>query len=489
MKRSCCSLCFFAERRVVVRAGWRLLCLPALLVLVAHLAGAAELDFAPFFSRDTDVFGSARTRVLGPLFEARRAPGGENFSALRPLYSDLDLAPARQHELDVLWPVWRSSQINQEHDWRFMVLMNGLDYNTDDPDSAYRFVIFPVYFQGRDKHKRPYCALFPLGGVIRDYLWQDEMCFILFPLYSYSRINEAETRSWLWPVFSATHGGGHERWRVFPIYGFTRFRADYEKIFLLWPVWTAASYNYPRSSGKGFVLFPLFGRTKLTNQETWMFVPPLIRFSKGAKQREVYCPWPIFQWSAGQIDKLYFWPLWGYKSMEGNQSSFVLWPLYRSARRFNPQEEHDRVMLMPIMYYTHKRKALPESPGTWATAERSLKIWPLFSSHQKGDSYVLRMVSLFPFMDYEPVERNYSALWTIYSHSACGAVKEDELLWGLFRWRRAGSGAMRASLFPLFAFERRAEPGDWSWSFLKGLVGYKRAGQNKTFQLLYLLEF
>jgi len=92
-------------------------------------------------------------------------------------------------------------------------------------------------------------------------------------------------------------------------------------------------------------------------------------------------------------------------------------------------------------------------------------------------------------MDYEYVERNYAALWTLYSHASCGSVKEDELLWGLFRWRRSAGGPKHLSVFPLFAVDRAAGGAGGSWSLLKGLVGYERAGEKKTFRVLYFLKF
>ncbi len=118
-----------------------------------------------------------------------------------------------------------------------------------------------------------------------------------------------------------------------------------------------------------------------------------------------------------------------------------------------------------------------------------LKVWPVVSSQSAPDRFHLRVLSRFPFMDYESVERNYAALWTLYSHASCGGVKEDELLWGLLRWRRAEAGQTHLSVFPLFAVDRAADGGGGSWSLLKGLVGYERAGEKKTFRVLYFLNF
>ena len=458
-------------------------------IFAAMLAGAADVDFAPLFSRDTDAFGRSRARALGPFLEWNQASSGQVFWAAHPLYSALDDPDHKRSEANLLWPVWVNKQLDNQSMWQFMVLLYRNDYDVTDPDGRYKFVLFPFYFQGRGLDGKPYLAVVPIGGVIRDFLGWDETWFVLFPLTMYNRTNQAETRSWLWPIVSYTWGGGHDRFRVFPVYGITRFRMDYEKRFILWPFWSSVKYSFPKSSGSGYILFPLVGHLKLTDQETWMVVPPLTRFSKGTHKSEVNCPWPLFQWSSGEVDRLYFWPLWGHKTMAGNDSSFVLWPLYRQARRYGALEERARIMLMPILYYTSEHKPSREAPGQWDMVSRSLKVWPLFSSQSAPEGFHLNVLSLFPFMDYEYVERNYAALWTLYSHVSCGSVKEDELLWGLFRWRRAEAGQMDLSVFPLFAVDRAAGGAGGSWSLLKGLVGYKRAGEKKTFRVLYFLKF
>ncbi len=458
-------------------------------VFASMPAVAADVDFGPLYSRDTDVFGNARWRALGPFLECNRADSNHVFRALHPLYSVLDEPNIKRREANVLWPVWIDKQLDTQSMWHFMVLLYRNDFDVTDAAGRYEFALFPFYFQGRGFDRKPYLAVVPFGGVLRDFLGWDETWFVLFPLTMYNRTNQTETRSWLWPFVSYTWGGGHDRFRVLPFYGITRFRMDYEKRFILWPVWSSVKYNYPKSSGSGYILFPLVGHLKLSNQETWMVVPPLTRFSKGAKKSEVNCPWPLFQWSSGTVNRLYFWPFWGSKTMEGNDSSFVLWPLYRQARRYGALEERFRIMLMPLLYYTSEHKPSREAPGQMDLVSRSLKVWPLFSSQSAPDRFQLRVLSLFPFMDYKYIERNYAPLWTLYSHASCGSLKEDELLWGLFRWRRAADGPKHLSLFPLFEVDRKGGGAGGSWSLLKGLAGYERAGAKKTFRVLYFLKF
>ncbi len=455
--------------------------------LGAGLATAADLDMAPLVSRDTDVFGNARWRALGPLFERSTGASGEVYWAVRPLTSTVREPAADHCESDGVWPVWTRERLKRAADWRFLVLANGFNYDITQAGGRYKFMVFPLYFQGRDAGGRNYLAVFPLGGTIRDFLGRDAIWFALFPLTYNDRVNEVETRAWLWPVVSVTDGGGHDRFRVFPFYGYTRFRLDYDKRFLLWPVWTSARYRYPGASGSGFVLFPVMGHVRLTDQETWMGLPPLFRFSRGAQQRDVHCPWPLVQWSTGTVNRLYLWPFWGRKEIAGNTSAFVLWPLYRETQRRHGNTAHDRTLMVPVLHATHDRRRAAEG-APWVTEGRTLKVWPFFSYRREGDRSRLGVPSLFPFADYAPVDRNYAALWTLYARSACGPVREDEWFWGLVRWRRGG-GVRHLSCFPLFTLDRSADAGGTAWSLLGGLVASEWAGGRRRVRLGYALTF
>jgi len=473
-------------RRRIRRAGlWPAAWLALELAGAAALAGTNDCDWGPFYRCDTDVFGSRRWQALGPLFEARQAPDGRALTAVHPLYSAVREPAARRRAADVVWPLWMFRKVGDHRQFDVLLLGYYNDLDCTRRGGPYRAGLFPVYFQGRARNGRPYVAVFPVGGVLRDFLFWNEARFILFPLWSVSRINEAETRSWLWPVVSRTRGGGHDRFRVFPIYGVTRFRLDVENKFILWPIWTSVRRQGP-GGGSGFMLFPFVGHAAMAGQESWMIVPPLTRFTRSDRLREVNCPWPLFQWSAGDIDRLYFWPVWGRKSMEGVDSRFVLWPLYRERREADADRRRHTVRLIPLLACSSERAA-PQASGGGELLERRLKVWPLFSTHRWPGGFRLQALSLSPFLDYEPVERNWARLWTLYTRASSPAGTEEEWLWGLVRRRRMADGCGRLSVFPLLEIERRPDGG--SWSLFKGLLGAKRAGVRRTFRVGYALEW
>ncbi|MFC1461853.1 hypothetical protein ACFLQR_04985, partial [Verrucomicrobiota bacterium] len=166
----------------------------------------SDLDLGPIVSCDTDVYGNRRLRVLGPLFEKRIAPEGRELLAVRPFVCLREDAVHDRTDQEVLWPVWIRRRVEQEAKWTLASMMFWHDWNVGQAGSRYSFWVLPVYVQGRDKHGKRYLGVFPLAGRIREFLGQDELGWVLFPVAGYTRINQIRTRSFLWPFYSRSKG-------------------------------------------------------------------------------------------------------------------------------------------------------------------------------------------------------------------------------------------------------------------------------------------
>lgn len=454
------------------------------------LASPHDFNWAPLISCDQDINGAARWRALGPIYESRRAVDGQKLQALRPLTTLVQDPADQRQEQDWLWPLLITKRHMNQRQWRLLALGLWRDYDVHDPQSRYSFWLLPIYFQGRDQHQQSYWAIFPLGGKISDLLVWDQVRFVLFPLYGQAQQGRVRSAAYLWPFFSTSTAPHIRRLFLFPWYGRSWRQDSFDKRFVLWPFWTSARYLYPRSQGYGWILFPLVGHVKLPAQESWMFLPPLTRFSKSAQLTQINCPWPIVQYSSGLIEKRYLWPLIGYKVIGTSRSGFLFWPIGISSRRLTEQGINQRYFVVPLLYSeTQTRPAAPETAAGTTISARSFKIWPLFSYHRLEDRASLRLPSLCPGKDIPVIERNYAALWTLYTHSSCGPITEDELAWGLLQYRRSPAGLLRASLFPLFAMDREQAGAPLEWSFLKGLVARERAGDRRRMRLLYIFRW
>jgi hypothetical protein len=451
--------------------------------------GDREFDFGFIASRLRDPNGDLRVRALGPFLEWAESTNGLRFSAFRPLSGTVTDPAAERKTRYVLWPVATVRRFRDDFFWRVILAFYN-DYDVDDPRSHYRFRIFPIYFQGRDVYQRSYAGLFPVGGRICDFLGRDQIDFVLFPLYAKHSVNEVVSREVLWPIYSRTEGKGIDRFRVFPFYGRAAHRDVFKKRFIMWPFWTWAKYEYPASPGTAYVVWPLWGHFDMENQQAWLFLPPLFRFSRGDRLNYGYAPWPLVQWSSGEIEKFYLFPLWGQKRMRGVKTSFLLWPIFWRERMDVAEGVSRRFMALPFVQAGSTTADADQPGGEPRAVSGFFKLWPLMSYERQEDARRLRVLDLWPVRNAPPVERCYAPLWTLYSRTAVGEAVDSELLWGLYRHRRRGEEMRSVSLFPLAAWQRDDRgAGRREWSLLQGLVGWRREGTQRSLRVLYFLRF
>ncbi|MGQ9662433.1 MAG: hypothetical protein ACUVWX_08880, partial [Kiritimatiellia bacterium] len=457
---------------------------------------------------------------------------------LRPLFSSSADPVRGETRREFLWPLGVVRERNNQRYWLFLTAF-GHDFDVTARDSRYRTVVLPLLFIGRAGEGDKYFALFPFGGTIREFLGRDEIEFVLFPLYSKSRVKGVETQSVLWPIFSYTRGNGVLRYRIFPFYGRSINEGRWEKTFILWPIWNSTRYSYPHSSGQAYVLFPVFGRVSLTDQHGWMLLPPLFKWIEGERQSVINCPWPFFEYARGEVDRLRFWPFWGSETRPGSaapsqkdnpnalHSAFFLWPLGHYERIPRGGVLTTRFLFFPLVYHekvardlqditrksresyasdhpvstsgeTNDTNCLPavraESDSAALKAAgsrpdivaRQFKIWPLYSYRRRGDSSLARFPELWPVHDLDPLERNIAPLWTLYSRIREGSNVENEFLWGLVRHRRTGRTERHVSIFPLFRWERTKQ--ERKWSVLGGLAGASHKGDSHQYRILYFIH-
>ena len=486
-------------RRKTLLCFARLLALGLLPLCLAGRAAAlrlppGEFDWGPLASRLSDPAGGTHVKVLGPLFEVGADQRQLRFWAVRPFCS----AAAESEDKgagEFLWPVSFAWDFRENHSIRILTSFL-TDFDRNDPGSRWHWWLFPFWFQGRDAQGRSYAALFPFGGTIHDFLGQDEVDFVLFPIYGHSRFKDEDSYQVLWPVFCRENSDRNDRFRVWPLYGWNIRRGEFDKRFCLWPIFNWVRYDHPGASGYGYLVFPLWGHIKRENQEAWMILPPFFKYGAGGGQSMGYMPWPFIQWSSGQVDKFYLWPLWGYKNEQFIHSGFYLWPLgwWKNIDRAN--ESVHRYTFAPLWFSESAWRAArpppaapPDTPAVTNCVSRYWHLWPLCSYERLGDQARFRSLFLWPLRRTAPVEREYAPVWTIYQHTRAGGNADDEVLWGLLRHQRRGATAGRTALFPLVEWSYDRETQSRDWALLKGLVGYERAGPRKAVRVLWFLRF
>lgn len=459
----------------------RKLSLVLIVLLILPCASGAvvpRLDFGPFFSRDKAIDGNFRLRILGPFFEKQTAKDGSEFLAVRPFYSSVKKSGDGRCKRDIVWPFGGTLEHKDRDTWRIFPF--GGWSSAEGNNQGWRFYGFPLVLTGSTRDGEGFFALFPIGGVLKDTLFRDRISFVLFPVYLYSVINDVETWDVLWPFISWTRGEGVSRFRVFPFYGMSEREGRWRKEFILWPIWTAATYSLPGASGSAHMLFPLYGHAVMENQEAWWFLPPFFRWSKGEDRKVVNCPWPIIQYASGDLNKFYIWPLYGRKSIENLKTGFLLWPVILWERVDRGQAGRKRFMVFPLYY----REIVAEQSAAGEVVSRYTKLWPLVSYRREGDVSRIAAPELWPGKQYSAIDRNFAPIWTLYSRVKAGDAVEHEALWGLFRKKRGDDGSHYVSLFPFFSAGGDGKGGK-EWKFLFGLLGYEREKLHKTYRLLY----
>lgn len=394
-----------------------------------------------------------------------------SFFAVRSFYSRTTVEEGQIR--DVLWPLYSRKEFKDEETSRALIFWWTHDFNANEAGSRRRSWLLPFYFQGQDKDKQGYFALFPLGGTIREFLGRDQIMFALFPVFGKSRINDVKTTSVLWPIYSHTRGAGIERDRVFPIIGKSVLEGKYEKRFVLWPFWTSADYFYPGDSGKAWILFPVCGRAEMDQESTWWVIPPFFRFTDGVKQDKLYCPWPFIQRAKSEKQyKFYVWPLWGEKQFKERlkHRTFMLWPIFWSEKSTESDLIKVRRMAVPFFFsdYAYEKDSPPEDRTNVSTY---WKLWPLMSWQRDGETSRFRMLELWPIKNTAPVERNWAPLWTLYKRTSNEGVVRKDALW--FIWHS----------------EKESSADRKEWSLLKGLLAYKQQADKRSVRVLYVLRF
>lgn len=411
--------------------------------------------------------GTAVAGSFFPFYDNLTTTNG-SFFAVRPFYSRTVLEEGQVR--DVFWPLYSRKEFKDEETSRALIFWWTHQFDSKDANPRNRNWLLPVYFQGRDTHGKDYFAIFPLGGTIHEFLGRDSMSFVLFPVFGKSQINDVKTTSVLWPVYSHTRGPGIERDRVFPIVGKSVLEGKYEKRFVLWPFWNSAEYFYPGNSGKAWILFPLYGQSKMEKEKTVWVIPPFFRFTKGEKQDRLFCPWPFIQ----KIDsephsKFYIWPIWGEDQYAAGPThrTFMLWPLLWSEKTGDTDLMRTRRMALPFFYQDY---AVQNTNGVDTKISNYWKLWPLMSWQREGDVSRFRMLEFWPLKNSAPVERNWAPLWTLYKRTDNDGLVCKDILW--FAWHSEQEPAAERS----------------EWSLLKGLLSYKKDGDARSVRLLYFVH-
>ncbi|MBP5320422.1 MAG: hypothetical protein J6334_05495 [Kiritimatiellae bacterium] len=415
-------------KRQSVMGAWLRRCAAGAALAVALCHGAE----APG-SEDPDRIVS-RFRI-GPLFEYRERANGELFWALRPLYSRLR-DPVEDLAIDdPVWPLCSRHQLHEESWWRFLLLAYGSNDDVNDEMSGWKGFLFPLYFQGRTRQGEDYWALFPIYGHIPHILMMEDIDFTLFPLYLDYEVNGIERRYYGWPFYSRGEDApGVVKTGVFPFYGETE-RRDVFTRYVLWPIWTSATYASPRNPGKSWMLWPLMGRVDREREQQTLFLPPFFSHAKTDSAERWRMPWPFYEtYTSKEVTKRSYWPLYGRTLREDEDRWYALWPLIERFKLDSRGKRTERFRFFP--FYMNQKIFRKGKDGSETLEESYTRFWPFYSVEERPGYYHLQAFEFIPIRFSQGIDRNWAPFWTLYERTESDGRIAEEAFWGLFKTDR-----------------------------------------------------
>jgi hypothetical protein len=254
---------------------------------------------------------------------------------------------------------------------------------------------------------------------------------------------------------------------VWPFYGRADLEGDHRKKFVLWPIYNSVEYTNARNPGGGFILVPFYGRIKTELADNFWLVPPFFRYTTSEDQWIVHAPWPFIQLADGDMYKRIYWPLYGKKHLGTLTRQYFLWPfIWNNQTEYARHTQHRRFVVPIFVSSTDVVTKPAKGYAVGDVASRYWKLWPLMSWERKAGESRFRLLELWPMRNTPGIERNWAPYWTLYKRVHADEQTGHHFLWGLYRQTKSSNG--------------------FEWSLLKGLAGYKKTEDSRSYRFLFM---
>lgn len=293
----------------------------------------------------------------------------------------------------------------------------------------------------------------------------------LRPLYLQARVDDKETATFLYPLFTWQKQPGYREFSFFKLINLRQSDEPGQpgqRGFDVWPFYFSKETGDPATSYRAlfpfggtikqrlgyerfqFVLFPLYLRTELGGApftETKRAYLNALRAEQPNAQ-VIHAPWPFLRFiDGGGHHGFEFWPLFGHRERAGEYDrQFFLWPLfYKTARNLSNPEP--AVSLGALPFYTRDT-----APGYISETYG----WPFFGYTHRTQPYRYdEQRYLWPFLVQARGDQRRINRWApVYTHSVIKGYDKTWVLWPLYRhaeWQEAGI-AQEKSQFLYFLY-------------------------------------
>ena len=288
------------------------------------------------------------------------------------------------------------------------------DYN-DSRGEGYQFMIFPLWFNGRDAEKGAYAGLFPVYGRHPHILMAYDLEFALWPLWTRYRTPRPSTGEWLETkavLFPFLNWRSDGSWALWPVYGVKHQRESTHR-YALWPIATWAFYEKDRdTSGEGYswMFWPVAGRVSREREAQTMFLPPFFSWTETSSPAlaarglesegfRLRCPWPFFDYETGpQRDRISVFPLYENSVLKSRSTGSAESSVTRFGGRLVEIYRDDKGEIEETRVFPF-----------WAKGKDYLRVWPFWESDSSGGVEESRFLSLVPIRWIPSVLENRTA--------------------------------------------------------------------------------
>jgi len=385
-------------------------------------------------------------RFLGPLVSYSNKDDLDHFT-FRPLLSSYDsnddgiynflypLGHARKDHSYFI-PFYRSKQLGEDSD-----------------------TSFALFFWGKSKKKGSYGGFFPFYGKLYDRFAKDEMGFFMWPLYSFTKSDDATKTNIVWPIFSL-YEGAETGFKVFPFYGERKIEGVKESQFFLWPAFISEKRNLDTDEPiDTFYAFPFYLQSTSKSMTAFDVIWPLFSYFKTSSKKEWGLFAKLYSVTEGEQNSGYsFFPFVSYEKKDRDTRFNILGPFYRETEWYVQDEKilHRRVAVI--------NRYLEEKDRTF------LNVWPLFEYSSEKEDYSFLFPSFLPFR-IEEFNRIIKPLYTLVEHRKEDGKTMTSLLYGLYTQENIGE-SWRTRF--AFLFEMKNEKGHIGFEVLSGLFGFDK---------------
>ena len=479
--------------------------LAAVVVCVALPAGYAagddwhpQCDLWPIFRYWRTDQGAARhVEALWPLIEWHDSPASQELY-VRPLYNRRRDKASNRIVSEWLYPLG-SGLFRSDLSRRVFYPLALRDREEFTDGKVRTRTIFLPFLYHRSGRGPGDLLIFPFGGVLHNVLGRDKIVIVLWPLFIYQQGKDARAWGVLHPIFNYVKwDDGGRGLKLWPLFGLNRRPGRLFKLFVLWPVghyqWMKTEYIELRQWG----IFPFVGRVegRIVRTEDrgvskwsvlWPFFSHMIDRRLGREQW--WCPWPFLGRHTGErVSGWTAWPVYARERAPGQTKAQFLWPFGWYRRQESAERESTSLRFVPLMFW--EREEAPAEEAGERLRSGAWQLWPLVKWRRTADGGAhLETPSVMPLRWHGGWERHFAPFFRVFEyHRGQDRRRSWRLLWRLVRVDIEPK-ERHVEVFPLFKIHTSAdERAGLRWSFMKGLLGYERAGDRRTWRFLYLIR-